>query len=222
MKNLTLTLAFLALTACTTPNVYASASEPHSNEKTMTTQQQTTKSVSDIENYLNGLKTLEADFTQTTSDGSIVGGKFYLNRPGKLRFEYDQNIGDYIVADGLFIHYWDHQLKEHNNAPIGMTLADFLLTKNLKLSGEVTVERFDTLQNGNLRLILTKTEEPSAGKLALLFQKDPLQLKKWRIEDATGAIIEVALNNIKTDHKLSPQLFVFKPPIGYEDEWQNR
>src|SRR5688572_6207024 len=90
-----------------------------------------------IESYFNAMSTLKAHFTQVNNDGTITDGTFYLKRPGRLRFQYNAPLNDYIVADGLLMHYWDNELKNYSNAPIGSTLADFFLRKKIKLSGDV-------------------------------------------------------------------------------------
>jgi outer membrane lipoprotein-sorting protein len=79
--------------------------------------------VKKAEAYLQGLKTAKADFVQISSLGSRLSGQFYLNRPGKLRFDYNE-VDDFIVADGVFVYFYDSQLGEQSNAPIGQTLAD--------------------------------------------------------------------------------------------------
>ena len=72
------------------------------------------------ENYLRNLDTVKAEFIQTAHNGSRLSGTFYLNRPGKLRFEYNE-VKDFIVADGVFIYFYDSELQEQTNAPIGHT-----------------------------------------------------------------------------------------------------
>ncbi|PZQ44421.1 MAG: outer membrane lipoprotein carrier protein LolA, partial [Micavibrio aeruginosavorus] len=86
--------------------------------------------IAKAETYLQNLKTAQADFIQTSSLGSRLSGKFYLNRPGKLRFDYNE-VQDFIVADGVFVYFYDSQLGSQSNAPIGQTLADFLLREDL-------------------------------------------------------------------------------------------
>lgn len=178
--------------------------------------------VRDVENYLNGITTLQADFIQTHSDGSRYNGVFYLNRPGRLRFEYAPPNADYIVADGLLIHYWDNEVKNYSNAPIGSTLADFLLRKNIKLSGDLTVKSVQDVPDGRWLLTLSQTADPQAGNLTLLLDKNPLRLVRWRIIDGTGAMTEVSLFKIQTGLRPDPRLFVFKTPKGFESETDKR
>lgn len=165
------------------------------------------------EDYLNGLKTARARFVQTTHDGTQLVGTFYLQRPGKLRFQYDPPIEDFVVADGLFIYFYDSQLGEQTNAPIGQTLADFILRKDLKLRDDLTVR--DIRHSGDLvQIEVVQTSDPDAGSLTLGFSQDPITLKKWRVVDAQGLITEVELFYLKTDIKMPSDLFVYKDPKG--------
>src|SRR6185437_1375696 len=80
-----------------------------------------------IENYLNGLTTAQADFTFAGPDGAVSHGSFYLSRPAKLRFDYTEPKGNLLIADGDYVIYYDAQQKEASNLPISSTPLDFLL-----------------------------------------------------------------------------------------------
>lgn len=177
--------------------------------------------VKKAEGYLNTLSTARARFVQTTHGGQQLVGTFYLDRPGKLRFEYDEPVKDFVVADGLFIYFYDSEMGEQSNAPIGQTLADFILRDNLKLSGDVTVT--DMKRGGGLvQLELVQSADPEAGKLVLGFEEDPFQLKKWRVIDAQGLITEVELFYLKTDIKHADGLFVYiDPKTGQAPKYNN-
>ena len=167
--------------------------------------------------YLQSLKTAQARFTQTAPDGTQTTGEFYLHRPGKLRFQFDPPVTDYVVADGLFIYFYDGQLKQQSNAPIGQTLADFLLRKNLRLSGDVTVTDVRHSDRGLLLISLVQTSSPQAGTLTLGFRDDadksgPFQLVEWRVTDASGAVTEVALSDLRANIPLDDKLFYYRAP----------
>lgn len=211
----TITALFLSLVMM--PVSYQSA---HADTLTGTAR---AEKIKEAEAYLNGLKTLKAEFLQTHSDGSRYGGDFYLNRPGRLRFEYRAPLNDYIVADGLLIHYWDNEVKNYSNAPIGTTLADFLLRKKITLSGDVSVKSVQTIPDENgLRITLTQSADPKAGSLALIFDQNPLKLRRWQVIDGTGAMTEVSLYNVQTGISVDPRLFIFKAPKAYKSEVDKR
>lgn len=164
-----------------------------------------------VENYLNSLTTAKARFLQTAQDGSQLIGTFYLNRPGKLRFEYDDPIDDFVVADGFFIYFYDAELGEQTNAPIGQTFADFLLRSDLRLRGDVAV--MDVVREGGLLQVkLAQSSDPGAGSLTLGFSEKPLALKKWRISDPQGLVTEIELFQLQTNLKLPDKLFVYSNP----------
>ncbi len=167
--------------------------------------------VKKIEQYLQGLTTARARFVQTTHDGAQFVGTFYLERPGKLRFEYDPPNEDFIVADGVFIYFYDSKLGEQTNAPIGSTLADFFLRKDLKLGGDIAVQNVKRTEE-YLMVELSQTDDPQAGTLTLAFDEEPMTLKKWRVVDAQGMITEVELFYLKTGIKHTGDLFAYYNP----------
>lgn len=166
--------------------------------------------VQKAEDYLRGLTTAKADFIQRSSDGSMLSGVFYLDRPGRLRFEYNE-VKDFIVADGVFIYFYDAQLGEQSNAPIGTTLADFLLREDLKLSGDLTVQDVYS-DKGFTHLTFAQTDDPGAGNVQLTFTEVPYQLRKWRVTDAQGAVTEVELKNMERGMNLKSSLFAYHDP----------
>jgi outer membrane lipoprotein-sorting protein len=169
-----------------------------------------------VESYLNSLGRAKARFVQTSHNGIQLQGDFYLDRPGKLRFNYDAPMEDYVVADGFFIYFYDAELGEQTNAPIGQTLADFLLRDNISLSDDITVDNIKR-GGGYLQVILSQTNDPGAGALHLAFKEDSsknnaLTLNKWRVIDAQGLITEVELSQLKTNIDLPRGLFSYQDP----------
>jgi outer membrane lipoprotein-sorting protein len=161
--------------------------------------------------YLNNLGTAQARFVQTAHNGAQLLGTFYLNRPGRLRFQYDPPIEDFVVADGTFIYFYDSELKEQSNAPIGQTLADFFLRDNITLDQDIIVK--DVRRGGDLLQIeLVQSTDPDAGSILLGFRENPFHLKKWRITDAQDLITEIELFYLKTDIELDKSLFTYVDP----------
>jgi len=167
--------------------------------------------VKKIEKYLQELSSARARFVQTTHDGTQLVGTFYLQRPGKLKFEYDSPIEDFVVADGIFIYFYDSELGEQTNAPIGQTLADFFLRKDLQLGDDITVESIKK-GGGFLQAKLIQTADPDAGSITLGFKQEPFELNKWRVVDGQGLITEIELFYLKEGVKHAKNLFVYKDP----------
>ena len=177
--------------------------------------EQTSGTVDDVdvaEAYLNNLTTARARFVQITPDGSRLTGTFYLSRPGKLRFEYDPPVNDFVVADGRFIYFYDSELGQQSNAPIGETLADFLLRREIELDGEDVVVTSVSRGADMLQITAAQSADVSAGNIRLGFSETPFMLKKWRVTDVQGGITEIQLADLETDIDLDQDLFFYRDP----------
>ena len=206
-KILSALMLCCAIAFCCTP---AHAEKP-SKKTEQKTEEVSKDTIRRVETYLQNLKSAQARFVQTTHNGDQLVGTFYLKRPGKLRFDYDEPVKDFVVADGAFIYFYDGKLKEQTNAPIGTTLANFFLRKDMKMSGDLTVKE-SKRAGGFLQVQIVQTEEPEAGSITFAFAENPLELKKWRVIDQQGLITEVELFYLKNGIDLDSDLFVFVDP----------
>lgn len=164
-----------------------------------------------VEAYLNSLESVQSRFTQTNHNGTQLNGMFYMKRPGRLRFEYDPPIEDFVVADRLFVYFYDAELGEQTHAPIGTTLADFLLRSDIELDDDITVTDIKR-DGGFLQVDLIQTDDPGAGSLTLALLEDPMTLKRWRVVDAQGLITEVELLDLQTNVDHPSNLFIYVDP----------
>ncbi|MDH5722603.1 MAG: outer membrane lipoprotein carrier protein LolA [Alphaproteobacteria bacterium] len=169
------------------------------------------ETIKEAESYLSGLKTAQARFVQTTHDGQQLVGTFYLNRPGKVRFDYDPPIENFVVADGIFIYFYDSILEEQTNAPIGSTLADFFLRKDFSLDDDLQLRSAKRVDD-TIMLEVVQRDDPEGGSITFAFDEDPIELKKWRVVDPQGMITEVELFYLKTGIDLDSSLFRYIDP----------
>jgi len=119
-------------------------------------------SIEKAESYMQNLKSAQARFVQTAHDGTQSVGTFYLQRPGKLRFEYDPPIENFIVADGTFIYFYDADLEQQTNAPIKATLANFFLRKEFSLTDDLLVQNARFVGD-DLQIKVVKAKDPEGG-----------------------------------------------------------
>lgn len=145
-----------------------------------------------IERYLTDIRTLHSRFLQVSSVGVPVEGDLYLNRPGKMRFEYDPPYPAMLMADGLVLLYYDKELKEETYLPLWETPLWFLLRDEVVLDDSVRVV---AIERGPavLRVTVEQNRETPQGRVTLVFADRPLTLKKWIVTDAQGVTTEVAL-----------------------------
>jgi outer membrane lipoprotein-sorting protein len=163
-----------------------------------------------VTQYLNSIKTMSARFQQFSNNGGTATGVLYLSRPGHMRFEYDAPTPILLVADGMFVIYYDKSLNQTSYLPIGSTPAWFLLRDNITLN-DVTVTKFER-GPGSLRVSMVVTKEPDNGTVTLTFSDKPLALKQWAVTDPTGKTTTVVLVDPRIGGPIDPNLFVFKEP----------
>ena len=171
---------------------------------------QDTTDIARAEQYLNSIHSVVARFMQVASDGSAVQGNFYLERPGKMRIQYDQPYPLLMVASGIYLTVYDPELKQTTYLPISSTPAYFLVKDKLT-PDDVTVTKVERGKD-SLRISLHEAGHPDQGRLTLVFSDNPLQLRKWTVIDRDGKQIDVALLDALFNTQLDPDVFKFVDP----------
>jgi outer membrane lipoprotein-sorting protein len=166
-----------------------------------------------VESYFNDIRTLEASFRQTAPDGSLSTGKLFLdrNRSG-MRFDYDPPSQVLLVAPGDWrLIFYDGSIKQVNVIPIGETPLAFLLSQEVKLAGDVTVQSVDE-RASEIDVTLIRTAEPDQGRLVLTLAKEPMRLTRWTVVDAQGLVTTLDIRDLRTGVDLDRRLFVWRDP----------
>lgn len=167
----------------------------------------TTPGTADIEAYLNGLTTVVADFLQTDSAGKISDGKFFLKRPGKLRWQYNPPVPVLIVGNGNTLSYVDLELNQVSRASADASLSAFLSRPHISFkSKDVNVVAFGS-KAGATRISLQRPGHADEGTLTLVFDEHPLVLRKMEVVDSTGKTTIISFHNVRQGEQLSDQLF---------------
>ena len=167
--------------------------------------------VARVEAYLNSIHTMKAHFAQVAQNGGVAEGTIYLQRPGKMRVEYDPPVPDIIVATGKVLIHYDGELDQPSYLPQTSSPAAFLLRDQIKLSGDVSVTK--VAHNGNQLLVdVIQTSDAEKGALHLVFTDNPLQLRQWTVIDAAGKATQVTLVNPQINIAIDPVKFLFETP----------
>ncbi len=156
--------------------------------------------------YLNRISTLRARFVQVSSNGTYAEGQVLVERPGKLRFDYDPPVTALLIANGLSLLFYDRELKEASFLPLWETPLWFLIREEVELSDDMRVERVEQAR-GALRVSLRDAGNPDIGEVTLVFQDEPLALRKWQVVDAQGILTEVSLLNPEFGVAIDPAAF---------------
>ena len=155
---------------------------------------------------LNGVLRLQGRFVQTASDGSRVGGAFYLQRPGKLRFEYDPPATLLIVSDGSVVAMRDTALRTTERTPLRSTPLNLILAQRVDLERDARITRVS--RSGPWTMITARDRAGQTdGQITLHFFGDAADLRSWDVVDATGARTRITLSNITQPASLDGSLF---------------
>ena len=164
-----------------------------------------------IESYLDAIRSYRSAFFQIAPNGAVTEGRFALERPGRLRFEYDPPSPLEIVADGTYLHYYDHELGQINSFAIEDTPIGVLVQETIRFDELVRVAAV-TRDPGVIRVTLVDSEDAGMGSLTLVFADRPLELRQWKVTDAQGLVTTVAFLAGTFNPPLDPALFVFDDP----------
>lgn len=169
--------------------------------------EQQAKAVQRINAYFNGITNLQGSFDQVDSTNKHTSGRFYVQRPGRIRFDYAPPSALRIVADGAFLAIEDSDLKTVEKYPIKSTPFRLLLTDAVDLGRDARIVGVES-EEGTLAISLEDNGGDAAGTIKLTFDNGPeLRLKQWLITDAQGLTTQVTVDNIVSGRKVAADFF---------------
>jgi outer membrane lipoprotein-sorting protein len=169
-----------------------------------------------VQEYLNSIHTLKAHFLPVAPGGGMSQGTVWLERPGRMRFQYDPPAPFLLVAGGGLLTFEDKSINQISQAPLSVTPLGILLSDHINLSGNVTVVGLQRLP-GQLQVKLVRTASPRDGTLTLIFTENPLVLRQWTVLDAQRRETTVTLYNVEQGVRLDPKLFEFVDPRSFQE-----
>jgi outer membrane lipoprotein-sorting protein len=157
--------------------------------------------------YLSSLQTLVGNFVQVGPDGTRTKGDFYIQKPGKVRFEYDAPSPIDIVADGSSVAVRDRKLATQDIYPLSQTPLRYLLSDRIDLLKDTNVV---SVTADDLFVSVTIEEKQAligTSRLMLMVGTKDGQLKQWTVTDPQGYDTTVAVYNLDSSKKVDPSLF---------------
>ena len=165
--------------------------------------------VNRVSAYLTSVQVLTGNFVQIGPDGRRTTGHLFIQKPGKVRFEYDPPSPIDIIADGTQVVVRDRQLATQDLYPLSQTPLRFLLADHIDLlqdTNVVGVTADDTF-------VTVSIEETQAfvgtNRLMMMFDAKDFRLKQWTVTDVQGFDTTIAVSNLDTTKRPDPNLFRF-------------
>lgn len=158
-----------------------------------------------IANHFASVKTMMGEFVQFGPRGEQTGGKFYIERPGKVRFDYEAPATFRVTADGRNVLLQNTKLKTMDAYPLGQTPLKLLLDEKIDLSGGrvrgvkeeadlTTIQLADRTAFGN-------------STITMMFDPGSFELRQWTITDAQGKDTTVMIFNVEQGMTFDPSVF---------------
>jgi outer membrane lipoprotein-sorting protein len=161
-----------------------------------------------VSNYLSSVQTMVGNFVQVGPDGRRVDGNFSIQKPGKVRFQYNPPSPIDIIADGSSVVVRDRSLETTDFYPLSQTPLRYLLADHIDLLRDtdvISVSADDTF----VTVVIEETQlMTGTNRLMMMFDAKNLQLKQWTVTDPQGLDTTVAVYNLDSVKKPDPNLFV--------------
>jgi outer membrane lipoprotein-sorting protein len=160
-----------------------------------------------ISAYLSSLQNLVGNFVQVGPDGTKTKGDFFIQKPGKVRFEYDPPNPIDIVADGTTLVVRDRKLATQDIYPLSQTPLRYLLSDRIDLMKDTNVVNVTADDVFVSVTIEEKQALVGTSRLMLMVGAKDGQLKQWTVTDPQGYDTTVAVYNLDSTKKIDPGMF---------------
>ncbi len=176
--------------------------------------------VGKVNDYFNKLTNLQGDFIQTDPDNRQKQGKFYLQRPGKVRFDYGAPSTLKIISDGTTLVIEDKEANQSDRYPLESTPFRLLLSETVDLTKEANILG---VEQGPDTTILTLEDKKGdgSGRIRLFFNKADMTLKQWIVTDPQGLDTRIEVANLVPNKQVSADIFQFSRMVGFGFEKSN-
>ena len=179
-----------------------------------------------VDQRYNHLKTLKAQFQESYNGAGLnrnETGELFLEKPGKMRWQYEQPASKLFVVDGKNAFFYVPSERQARHMP-AKKLDDFrspirYLLGHSKLQNEfnkLTVSAEPPKQTGNAVLEgVPKGMEDRVQNVQLEINPNG-QIVRIRIEELDGSVTEFNFSDLQENVAVKPDLFRFIPPAGVE------
>jgi outer membrane lipoprotein-sorting protein len=157
--------------------------------------------------YLSGTQVLSGQFVQVGPDGRRTQGEFFIQKPGKVRFDYDPPSPIDIIADGQTVVVRDRNLATQDIYPLSQTPLRFLLADHVDLAKDTNLVSVYADDVFVTVVVEEKSGIVGTSRLMIMFSAKDMQLKQWTVTDPQGYDTTVAVYNLDTAKRPDPGMF---------------
>lgn len=160
-----------------------------------------------ISGYLNEMRIAQGEFTQINDDGSISTGQIQIKRPGRMRFEYNAPDSTVVIAGANTVVIIDSRSNTPPETyPLNRTPLSLILARNVDL-GRARMVVGHAFDGTATKVTAQDPDNPDYGNIEMLFTANPVELRQWVINDASGSTTTVILGDLSRGGTLPNRLF---------------
>ncbi len=168
--------------------------------------------LSRVEDNLNKIRSLKATFIQRGPEGNVDEGTIFLERPGKIRFEYANDNPILVVSNGDMLSFVDYEIKQVSRWPIDKTPLNVLVDDHIDLSDQ-DIEIPEMIRfAGLIKITVLQPDQKDQGYITLIFEESTMELKSWEVIDVQGYTTRIALLNPEYNVAVDNVQFTFDDP----------
>ncbi|MCK5423726.1 MAG: outer-membrane lipoprotein carrier protein LolA [Emcibacter sp.] len=164
-----------------------------------------------IERSLNSIRSLKANFVQRAPDGTVAEGMLYLERPGKIRFDFGEDAPFLVVSNGKLLTFVDYEVKQVSRWPIKKTPLGILVDDEIKFDSKIEIPDIIRFA-GLVKVPVIDPKRQEYGYIILIFEESTMELRAWESVDAQGYTTRVALVNPEYNVAIDKKRFTYKDP----------
>jgi outer membrane lipoprotein-sorting protein len=157
--------------------------------------------------YFNTVQSMIGDFVQVGPDGTRQSGKLFLQKPGRVRFQYNPPSVVELIADGSSVVVRDRKLNTQDLYPLSQTPLRYLLADRINLLRDANVVQVRSDDTFVTIVLEERSAAAGTNRLALFFGAQDFILRQWTVTDAQGFDTTVAVSNVDTSRRPDPALF---------------
>ncbi len=169
-------------------------------------------SLNEISRYLNSLTTVTSQFTQINPDGTVSTGTVYIQRPGRVRFEYD-NDRTLVLASGGNVAVFDAKSNSGpQQYPLSQTPLSIILDANVNLGRQGMVTGHSEKENATV-VTAQDPQRPQNGNIQMVFTS-PTELRQWVVTDDSGQKTTVILGEMQKGGSIPASRFSIQSELS--------
>lgn len=158
-----------------------------------------------IADHFSSVKTMTGEFVQFGPKGEQTGGKFYMARPGRIRFNYEAPGSFKVISDGKSVVINNPRLKTWDLYSLNQTPLRILLSDHIDLSGGKVADVKQ--ESDQITLVLNDSSVLGKSRISMIFDPKSYDLRQWTITDPQGKDTTVMVFNVQQGVSVDADLF---------------